>query len=83
MKKPQNKRGRGEKEDVDGYVLKGGLLFKFIKPGQEIRELYVIPKAMRKSMVIRYHDLSQHFGIDKTLKRMQEQFYFPRMRQYI
>ena len=38
---------------------------------------------MRKSIVIRYHDLSSHFGVDKTVKRINDYFYFPKMKRYV
>ena len=38
---------------------------------------------MRKSLVIRYHDFSSHFGIEKTAKRIERYFYFPCLRRYV
>lgn len=35
-----------------------------------MQELYVVQNAMHKSIVIRYHDLSSHFGVDKTVGRI-------------
>lgn len=51
--------------------------------GEQQREVYVIPKSFRKAIVLRYHDLSSHFGGDKTVKRISNYFYFPKMRRYV
>ena len=45
--------------------------------------MYVVPKSMRKVLVIKNHDLSSYFGIDRTVARIKEFYYFPRMRNYV
>lgn len=76
-------RTKIETESVKDYVLRDGLLFRKVLTGNEERELYVVPKAMRKSIVIRYHDLASHFGIDKTTHLIGQFYFFPKMRRYV
>lgn len=83
LKKGEKERNREEKQLCHGFQLKEGFLFKKIKLGDKVKELYYVPKAMRKSIAIRYHDLHSHFGLDKTFNRIKEFYYFPKMRQYL
>lgn len=45
--------------------------------------MYVVPRAMRKALVVKNHDLSSHFGVDRTVARIRSYYYFPRMRSYV
>lgn len=65
LKKNMYDRDRREKGEVKGYALRNGLLCKCDEGSG--RELYLIPPAMRKAMVIKYHDLAGHFSVEKTL----------------
>lgn len=38
---------------------------------------------MRKYLAIRFHDFSGHFGVDKVKYLIMQQFWFPRMTEYI
>ena len=43
--------------------------------------IYVPPKA-RKSIISYYHNnqlAGEHFGIDKTIKKISQEYYFPEM----
>ena len=42
-----------------------------------------MPRAMRKALVIKNHDFSSHFGVDRTVRRIRENDYFPKMRNYV
>ena len=44
--------------------------------------MYVVPQAMRKSLVMRYYDLGIHFSVNKTVNRMKN-YYFPKMRRSV
>ena len=84
LQKPENERNNFEKGHVNDYILREGLLYKKkCVRENEIRELYVVPQAMRKALVIRYHDLGSHFGVEKTVKRMSEYYYFTGMKRYV
>lgn len=68
---------------VKDYYLKGGMLYKEVTINGTKRKLWVIPDSMRKSIVVRFHDLSGHFALDRTVGKIQEHYYFPRMRRYV
>ena len=38
---------------------------------------------MRKSVTVRCHDLAGHFGLDRTVARIKEYYWFPGMRRYV
>lgn len=44
--------------------------------------MYVGPRAIR-SIVIRNHDLCSHLGVDKTVNRIVNYFYFAGLRRYV
>ena len=70
---------RREKGEIVNYLLQNGLLYKIV----DKKELYVVPRAMCKAIVMKNHDLSSHFGKEKTLARISEYYYFPKMRNYV
>ena len=82
LKKEERKRSRRERGEIEGYVLRDGILYK-ISPDNANKELYVVPRAMRKALVIKNHDLASHFGVDRTIARIRENYYFPNMRNYV
>ena len=81
LKKAENKRTRREKGEVNGYALRNGVLYKVEEKTK--LEKYVVPAAMRKALVIKNHDFSGHFGIDQTVAKISNFYYFPRMRNYV
>lgn len=83
LNKSADERTAREKEKVKDYRLKDGLLYKSEERDGQQFDLYVIPKAMRKAMVLKYHGLSHHFGVEKTVTRMKQHYYFPKMRRYV
>lgn len=82
LQKLEKDRNVVEKNLVEGYVLKEGV-FKNSMKDNENRELYVVSQAMKKALVIPYHDLGSHFGVEKTVKRLSEYYYFASMRRYV
>ena len=83
LRKDVNKRSKREKGLADGFKLFDGMLYKVEAKDGKLYERYFVPKAMRKSLTIQFHQLNSHFGLDKTVKRMSEHFYSPRMKQYV
>ncbi|XP_023247769.1 uncharacterized protein LOC111643795 [Copidosoma floridanum] len=57
LQKPKNERNRDECGKVRDYLMRDGLLYKKVERGGLSRELFVVPKVIRKSLVIKYHDL--------------------------
>jgi hypothetical protein len=62
------------------YQVVDGLLY-FQPLGQPRRLCVPADKRLRKSLIVEVHsnDLSGHLGRDKTLHRLQQRFYWPRM----
>lgn len=79
LEKTASKRTKYEVGHVTGLELIDGVLYKRV--GERL--LYVVPAALRKSLVIRFHDLKSHPGVERTVTRLRESYYFPRMKSYI
>ncbi|CAI6343042.1 unnamed protein product [Macrosiphum euphorbiae] len=61
------------------FVLKGGLLYRRYRD----KLLFVMPKSMRKSLVVTAHDLSGHPAVDITMANILQDFWFSGMRRYV
>ena len=83
FQKDESERDNLEKQRVRDFVMREGVLFKKVNRDNKERELYVVPNVMRKSLVIRYHNLSSHFGVEKTANRIEQYYYFPKLRRYV
>ncbi|CAB0034808.1 unnamed protein product, partial [Trichogramma brassicae] len=80
LNKPASQRSRrDEKESVKDFEISSGVLYKRI--GDKLR--YVVPKCMRKSLAVRYHDYGGHQGVARTFELMSRRYYFAGMRRYI
>lgn len=82
LQKPSADLSREERNRVKDFALMRGRLVRKIG-GTDNRQLFVIPKCMRKSVVVQSHDLMGHFSVDRTVSKIQQQFWFPRMRNYV
>lgn len=72
------------REDVkrggrDDYVLENGLLYRKYRD----KQLFVMPRSMRKSLVVVAHDLSGHPAVDRTVANVVQDFWFPGLRRYV
>lgn len=38
---------------------------------------------MRKSIVVKFHDLMGHFAVDRTVAKIKELYWFPSMKRYV
>lgn len=70
-------------ELVKDFVLKEGRLFLEDKVNGESRLLYVLPKSMRESLCLMFHDLEGHFGLDHTVAKVSKTYRFPGMCRYV
>jgi len=61
------------------YVVKNLLLYRRYQD----KLLFVMPKSMRKSLVVTAHDLSGHPAVDRTMANVLQDFWFPDMRRYV
>ncbi|KAK8768371.1 hypothetical protein V5799_015163 [Amblyomma americanum] len=72
-----------ERALAQNFVLKEGRLFRETEANGKKKLLYVMPKSMRKSLCVKFHDLEGHFGLDRTIAKISETYWFPGMRRYV
>lgn len=61
------------------FVLQNRRLYRKTPEGLK----FVVPKAVRWRIVKNLHDDVGHYGLDKTIDRVKQTFWFPLMRKYI
>lgn len=66
-------------DEVNDYQVTEGVLYKVCNG----RPLLVVPKAMRKGIVIAAHDYAGHFSVDRTVSRILVDYWFPGLRRYV
>lgn len=75
-------RGEIKADDIQqlrhDYTLKLHRLFRKI----ETELKWVVPESVRLRIMKYSHDDRGHFGLEKTLQNVQQEFWFPRMRNY-
>ena len=81
--KGQADRTKEEADAIKNYKLVQNRLVVQLEVEGDTRLLSVIPDSMRKSMVVRCHDLSGHFAVERTVATIMENCWFPRMRRYV
>jgi len=74
-----NERTRSEETEVTNYKLHDEVLFRIYR-GQA---LLVVPKPMRKGVVMSAHDYGGHFSVDRTIARITRDYWFSNMRRYV
>lgn len=66
-------------ETTEPYVLEGGILYRRHRG----KMLFVMPKSMRKSLVVTAHDLIGHPAADRTVSNILQDFWFTGVRRYV
>ncbi|XP_059055505.1 uncharacterized protein LOC131849440 [Achroia grisella] len=67
---------------LKNYKVKNDKVFRITgSSGSDLR--WVVPKGVRWQILKMNHDDLGHFGFDKTLARIQETFWFPKMRRFV
>lgn len=64
------------------YKLQRNVVFRNID-GDSSRLLWLVPKPLRWQVVRRSHDDLGHVGTEKTIKRIQEKYWFAGMKRYV
>lgn len=82
----------GERRDEDfvrwtnrGYVLNNGVLYRY-NPDVEAEEAQlVVPEHERQMILAEHHDApaAGHYGVEGTIQRISQRYYWPGMRRYI
>nr|CAI5841376.1 unnamed protein product [Callosobruchus analis] len=69
-----------ENQDIFlNYDLRAGKVFKLTDEGRR----WVVPKNCRWQIVQANHDELGHFALEKTLHRIKEKYWFPRMSNFV
>ncbi|KAF4526327.1 hypothetical protein B566_EDAN012253 [Ephemera danica] len=76
---PPKDRSREETHLVRDFSLRDHIIYKKV----DSRYLFVVPPAMRKSLVVKAHDLSGHFSVERTVSKLMENYWFPGLRRYV
>lgn len=61
------------------YALKNNAVFR--KVGEDLK--FYVPRKARWKIVNNYHDNFAHIGLDKTVAKIKENYWFPRMKNYV
>lgn len=76
--KENNTHGAGT-STCTKFKLIDGVLYR--KCGK--RWLFMVPKPMHKLIVITAHNLNGHFGVERTISRIMQDYWFPAIRRYV
>lgn len=76
------KEGQGRSLCHNNEYIDGILFQKNVSVGALVRKLFVVPR-IRKAIVVRNHDLNGHFGVDRVVKKITENYWFPHIRRYV
>ncbi|CAF4951779.1 unnamed protein product [Pieris macdunnoughi] len=69
---------------ADTYViLQDKLLRRKIQINNKTHKLIIVPRNYRWNLISHYHDNLQHFGWDKVLAKLREQYWFPNMTKLV
>ena len=71
-------RDEEERKIKKEYSLKDGCLFKRTESGLK----WAVPRSMRRQITALCHDEMGHVALEKTLHKMQDDYWFPGMRRY-
>lgn len=68
-----------------GYVLSHGVLYRYDPDFDSEESQLVVPASMRDAVLKELHDspTAGHQGVERTLQRLRERYYFPGMRRYV
>ena len=69
------------KQRVADFVIKEKVLYRLV----DGRYLLAVPVTMRRDLLLAHHDslMAMHPGVTKTMLRLKEQYWFPRMRRTV
>ena len=65
--------------------LKNELLYQkvMLKNHSEQISQFVLPKNFIHKVILACHDDNRHLGMERTLGQLQEQFFWPKMAEYV
>ncbi|CAH2093702.1 unnamed protein product [Euphydryas editha] len=68
-----------------GYFLAQGVLYRYSEDSESEEPQLVIPASLRSKVMFECHDspTAAHGGIQRTIHRISQRFYFPGLRRYV
>lgn len=75
----RNKLENGDEETHTKFTMYNGRVYRITKGRWRI----YVPVELRHEVVANAHKSLAHLGIDKTLSKLKETYYFPGMRKYV
>lgn len=67
------------KSVLESYKLCDGLLYRQFNG----KSLLVVPKPMRKGIIIAAHDYGGHFSVDRTIAKITKNYWFSGLKRYV
>ncbi|CAC5407930.1 unnamed protein product [Mytilus coruscus] len=71
----------------DRLEMHGGVLYRRFETniGQAARKQMIVPKSRTQELLHYFHDVpsAAHLGVDKTLEKLKNGFYWPNMKEYV
>ncbi|KAL1482688.1 hypothetical protein MTO96_033630 [Rhipicephalus appendiculatus] len=64
-------------------MVKDGRLMRIIDSDKETIMKFVLPKCVKKAVVVRCHDLLDNFSVERTFAKIRETFWLLQMRNYV
>lgn len=64
---------------IKNYTLKNNRVYRLVKDQMK----WLVPKGVRWHILKMNHDDVGHYGFDKTLQRIQEHYWFAKMRRFV
>lgn len=68
-----------------GYCMTQGVLYRYTHDEENEEPQLVIPGSLRQEIMMECHDKATagHGGVERTLKRVAQRYYFPGMRRFV
>ncbi|CAI6374224.1 unnamed protein product, partial [Macrosiphum euphorbiae] len=79
LMKTTRKLTKHEKSLTEPYELHDGVLYR----RHAGKSLLVVPRSMRKGIVVGAHDYGGHFSLDRTVAKITEDYWFTGLRRYV
>ncbi|CAK1585312.1 unnamed protein product [Parnassius mnemosyne] len=64
-------------------ILQDKLLRRKVQINNKTHKLIIVPRNYRWSLISHYHDNLQHFGWEKIVEKLREQYWFPNMTRLV
>lgn len=74
-------RDKLEKFEDGKYELRNGIVYRKINNGESL--VFCVPKLMEKNIIFKYHDEMGHQGVNKVYENLQQNYWFPKMKDKI